>query len=1072
MQPDHLIVKTKLIPPRPPKRTLNRPRIRNRIALAKDYRLTLVQAGAGYGKSTALAELAHDTVPLVWYHLHTEDSDPFTFFNHLLYGFHQTFPDFPEAASALLENWDGQVAWKMVADVFINTLTDIRAEAVFLVLDDAHTLTRSAEMLELFHYLLRRVPPTLHIILSTRTPFPFPMYSEWKLTDQILEIGQQELAFTPAEISALFNRWHDFSLAKDDITALAKETQGWAIALQMVRQRLQANPALAITEMLAQLSAPNQDIFAYLAQHVLQQQSPAIQEFLLATAVLQQMTARQCDCLRAANDSASLLKRLAEDGLFVADLGNGTLRYHPLFHNFLKHRLAPATAQALHRRAAACYQQQRDDGGAIYHLLRAEAFDEAAAILDRFGREMVWSARFDTLMQWLALIPENVLAEHPSLLIYRGDVARLHSQFESALKWYRRAETLSRQRNDIQVLGRALRGQARVYLDTVNPAPAEKLLEEALQLIDVEEDQGSRTRLLNLLAENMLNLGQLSEAERFRKQAETLQPEMPRAIELTARVLLRTGRLHEAHRRLREQLAAEEKNPVLRPRGHREPLLLLALVSALLGNRDDALKYAKLGTARGNKLNAPFSTSVGYARQAHAHILEKTPESYRQAILLYEKALAIGETLMVPRLKPELFWGMVQAYGFQGDLETAESVAQQGIDILQKAGDEWVESFIKLTMGAAYVLNGKFDTALVWLNQAGNSFKECSEPFGECLVHLWRALLWYRQHDSDRLTRAIDQCLQLARQHRYDFLFTRKTFLGPPTPRMVIPILLHAKQHTDHRLYIRQLLKSAGLEQVELHPGYQLRVQTLGQFTVSLGSQELSPQAWQRKTARRLFQLFITHNHQLLNRDKILEALWHDSPPDKARRDFKVALSTLTRALEPHKAQRAPSAFIIRDGEAYGLRPYADIWLDTDEFINHIERGDEVYSTLPDESLTHYRQALALYHNDYLPDAIYEDWSSEKREQLLALFLRTAERVARIQANRGDWEAVIPTCEMILARDDCWEEAYRLMMTAYSKLGNRPQVLRTFRQCTEKLDSSLGIAPSPETTELFRALSA
>jgi len=112
-----------------------------------------------------------------------------------------------------------------------------------------------------------------------------------------------------------------------------------------------------------------------------------------------------------------------------------------------------------------------------------------------------------------------------------------------------------------------------------------------------------------------------------------------------------------------------------------------------------------------------------------------------------------------------------------------------------------------------------------------------------------------------------------------------------------------------------------------------------------------------------------------------------------------------------------------------------------------------------------------MYRADYLPDAIYDDWSSEKREQLLALFLRTAERVARIQASQGEWETVIRTCETILARDDCWEEAYRLMMTAYAKLGNRAQVLRTFHHCTDRLQTSLGLAPSPETTRLFHQLS-
>lgn len=1071
MRREQLVVKTKLAPPRPPKRILPRPRLLARIMQAKEYRLTIVHAGAGYGKTTALAALAQTGTPLVWYHLNPEDADPLTFLNHLLVGFRQQFPHMSDAAAALLENWDGSALWETIVDMLANSLADLSADAIFLVLDDAHTLSHNNEVCRIIDRLILRAPHTLHTILSTRVPLTLPNYINWKMTDRLLEIGQSELAFTPSEIAELFNRQHNIVLTKAETTALAKETQGWAIALQLVRQGLQANPALTVPEILTQLSAPNQDIFAYLAQNILQQQPPAIQEFLLTTAVLRQMTAQQCDCLRAASDSAIILKQLVDDGVFIVNLGNGMLRYHPLFHNLLKHRLAPQMAQVLHRRAAACCAQQGDDEGTIHHFLQAGAFEAAAEKLADFGRTMVWSGRLDALNQWMALIPEAVIANHPPLLIYRGDIARLHSQFDAALGWYRRAETLSRQRDDIRGIGRALRGQARVYLDTVNPTQAEKVLEAALRLTDSEDDQAGRTRLLNLLAENMLNLGQLADAERFRTQAQALEIETPRPIELTARVLLRTGRLQEAQHRLQRQLSREQKTPVLRPRGHRETLLLLSLVASFLGNAADALEYAVQGTQRGEMLQSPFITAVGYMRRGHAHLLQKNTAGYRHAIEFYEQALTISDTLMVPRLKPEAFWGLCQAYGFQGDTDTARNFAEQGIAIVRQAGDEWLEGYIRLTMGAGYALVEDVDAALMWLNQAGNSLRECSDPYGESLVHLWRGLVWHQMQDTDRLTLAANQLLQLTQKHQYDFLFARRTFLSPPSPKRLMPLLLQAKQQSEHREYTRRILESLGMAQVERHPGYQLRVETLGHFAVSLGDTPLPPQAWQRKKSRRLFQLFITHRHTLLSRDRIIETLWFDLPPEKARRDFKVALSTLNRVLEPDKPPRAPSAFIVRDGDAYGLHPHADIWLDADDFIRHIKRGNEQYALAPVESLPHYRRALAMYRADYLPDAIYDDWSSERREQLLALFLRTAERVARIQTSQGDWETVIRTCETILTHDDCWEEAYRLMMTAYAKLGNRAQVLRTFHHCTGRLQTALGLAPSPETTALFHQLS-
>ena len=58
---------------------------------------------------------------------------------------------------------------------------------------------------------------------------------------------------------------------------------------------------------------------------------------------------------------------------------------------------------------------------------------------------------------------------------------------------------------------------------------------------------------------------------------------------------------------------------------------------------------------------------------------------------------------------------------------------------------------------------------------------------------------------------------------------------------------------------------------------------------------------------------------------------------------------------------------------------------------------------------------------------------------------------------------------MILARDDCWEQAYRLMMMAYAQLGNRAQALRTYQRCVERLRQELDVEPSTATVRLYES---
>lgn len=1111
-----MVLQTKLTPPRLHKRILPRPRLTRRLLEALDYRLTIVQAGAGYGKSTALvAALAQAGPPLVWYHLDSEDADPLVFLLHLVHGFRDALPALSETPLALLEGWsDGgaEPAWGMVVDVLVNELARLDGGAVLLVLDDVHLLSGSPLTLDLLDRLINWAPPDLHIVLSTRYPLALPTLVKWRARGEVLEIGQQELAFTAGEVAALFRGLGELALSDEDVERLAEQTEGWAIALQLVWQRLRASARQgrstgdygSVGQPWSRLGQPMESLFSFLAQEVLQRQPPALQEFLRLTSVLRQMTAPLCDRLRDSQDSERFLRHLLEGGLFTVNLGDGHVRYHHLFREFLLQQLSAEEARATHRRAAACYRQQGDDEGAIYHLLAAGALDEAAALVSRLGRGLVRAGRLDTLLGWIDALPPEVLESHPPLLVYLGDIARLRSRFDEALGWYRQAEALCRGRGDVRGLGQALRGQARVYLDTVNPSQAEHLLQEALRLSDGQEDRETRIRLLELLAENRLNLGRLEDAQRFQAQAQELREEGPTEAELRARVLIRTGQLDQARRLLEKWLEIERRQPVLRPRAHRETSLLLALVLAFQGEAEAASRYAEEGIRRGQTLRSPFITAVGYMRQGHALLLLSDPQAHDRACRSYRQAIALADQLSVQRLKVEACWGLCRAYGFRGEIEEALRTASRGLEIAEATGDEWIMALIRLSMGAGLVLAGRYAEAADWLAAAGSAFRECSDTYGETLSRLWQSfvlargvahlksgpprparpetllqqerrgtghsLAWQGSGDQVRLARNVEELLRLAREHGYDYLFLRRTLLGPPDPRRLVPLLLFARDRGLQRAYAQDLLVRLGLTRLELHPGYQLRVQALGNLRVWRGDQEVLPQEWKREKARQLFLLLLTYRQRLLEREQIVEMLWPSLEPEAAGRDFKVALSTLYRVLEPELEPRSPSAYVVRDGTLYGLRPGADLWLDAGEFERLVEEGDRRLSYDQKAALDLYRQALALYKGDYLEEYPYAEWCSEERERLLTLYLRTAERLAQALVERERWEEAIEICQGILAHDDCWEEAYRLMMLAYVRLGNRTQAVRVFQRCLERLRAELDVAPSPATVELYHTL--
>ena len=1062
-----MILRSKLTPHYLPRRTLQRPRVAARLADALDHRLTVVHAEAGYGKSTALAALAAQYPPAAWYHLAAEDAEPLVFMQHLLASLRLAVPALSEGPAASLEAWStgsGDARWSVPLAALLSELETVADHPLLLVLDDAHHIAHAPAVLAIAGYLIERSPHTLHTVLATRQPVSLAGLSTWRLRGEVLEIGREALAFTADEVAALFAQHYNVLLTPQQAAGLAEQTEGWAIALPLAWQSSSAErprlPAAATAD----------DLFNYLAHEVLAQQPAEIVHFLQDTAVLRELSPTICNCLTQRTDSAARLRSLLDAGLFLVSLGDGHARYHPLFQQFLLHR-QPATArQALHRQAAICFAAQGHNEEALHHLLAAEAWEDAARTLRGLGQEMVRVGRLDTLAGVIHTLPPDVLERHPPLLAYLGDVARLHSRFDEALGWYRQAETHSRSLNDVGSLGQALRGQARVYLDTVNPTQAEHLLQEALRVSEGEQDRQSRIRLLELLAENRLNLGRLEDAERFQTQAAALRQEVSSEAELAVRVLMRTGRLAEARAILELRTEAERSAPVLRPRAHRETALLLSLLMSFQGDADAALHAALEGTARGQALQSPFITAVGAMRQGHARLLDEAADSTEEAIVCFRRAITIADELAVPRLKVEAFWGLCHAHGFSGNLSAAEAAAAQGIAIAYQTGDEWVTALIRLALAGSYVLARRYDEAAPLLAETAAAFAECSDTFGETATRLWQCLLWQATGDLSRLERVLDDLLRSARDHGYDWLFLRRTLLGPREPRQVVPLLLQARQHERWRPYAGSLLHRLGLDEVELHPGYQLRVQTLGAFRVWRGAEEIAPSEWRRDKARQLFQLLLTRRKRLLERDQIVELLWPGLPPEAAERDFKVALNTLYRVLEPALPARAPSAYVLREGTLYGLRGGADLALDTVQFEAALADAERRAARDDPAWLDAATQALALYTGDFLQDYPYDDWCSEARERLLGLYLRAADRLVAALAERGRWAEVIEVCEAILRRDDCWEQAYRFVMQAQAALGNRAHALRTYARCVERLRAELDVPPSPATVTLFEAL--
>jgi LuxR family maltose regulon positive regulatory protein len=1083
--PEDLAIRARLTLPRPRRYLLKRPALFAQLREAQHYRLTVVQASTGYGKSTAVvAALQEAPLELFWYTIGDSDRDPRLFLLHLVYAFRLRWPEVGERSLAILrEAGPEQRPYQAVINALSNDLISRGPgpRPAVLVLDDYHLVNQSAAITRITDYFIQVLPPNLHAIIASRQRPDLEHMTSWRVRGELLEITQRELAFAGQEIEALFRTQYGVALTRAQVERLVTETEGWVIALQMIWQSLQSGVAGDLDQILAELPHSLEELFTYLAQEVLARRPAEIQEFLVHTSILQHLDPAACDFLLNRRDSREILKDLEEESFFIVRLGD-SYRYHHLFHDLLRQQVTahPGRAAALHQRAARYFQGRQDPEQAIHHWLAAahraapglEEYQAAAELIAQASERLIQEGRLDTVSDWITRLVPPVLGDYPRLMMQMGDICRFTSRFDEAIAWYEQARERYRAQRDVAGASRALRGQAAIYLDTVRPIKAESLLQEALKLVDGQADREEHARLLELMAENMTNQGKWEEAENLREQARQLREEGPSQTHLDVRVLLRTGRLHQARTALEQRASAErralQETRFREPRSHREALLLLSLIYAWEGEASEAIACAREGIQIGQQLGSPFVEAVGYMRLGHGWQIARhldRGEARRRATACYEKAIEIGDQIQVERTKVEALWGLCRLHGFAGDVASAERAAHEGIELGLAAGDEWIVALITVALGASYVIAGMAEQAEHWLERAQIAFREVGDTFGQAVACLWECL-FAQEHNPEGLAAAVERLLDVVGKHNYRFLFNHPAFFGPSDPARLVPLLLAVGSEGRQGIVTGEILEGLGLaRELAFHPGYSLHVQTLGGFAISRGEEMVPVDEWHREKARSLFQLLLVNRGRFLTREEIAAVLWPEADEAAAEGQFKVTLNALHKVLEPDRPARAPTLFVQRRASSYGLNLRAPLNLDNVFFEELVAQGGRATDD-PGAAIEAYSQAIQLYRGDLMPDAVYDDWSHPERERLRRLYLTTATRLAELLLAQDDPAQAAGVCEEVLRRDACWEAAYQVLIEAYLRQDDRVAALRAYERCTRALCDELGVEPAPQTLAL------
>ncbi|GAA4359109.1 LuxR C-terminal-related transcriptional regulator [Angustibacter luteus] len=365
------LLASKLALPRVPPSFVPRPQVSALLDAGTRGPLTVVSAGAGWGKTLTTAGWAAAGRPVgsvAWLSLDVMDNEPRTFWSYAVAALRGAVtPPAGNPLAQLVPGLGGEVA-------DLNRLTAGLAQLpvpVVLVLDDFQVI-QNPGVLDGVTTLLRHPPPQLRLVLLTRADPVLPMH-RLRVTHELVEIRPRDLAFTVSEAEAL--------LAADGITVdvagadlLVQRTEGWPAGLRLAalflgRTGPQRTPA--------DFAGDDQAVVDYLAEEVIASHPPDLQRFLLLTCISDQVSSGLAEALTEEPRSQQFLERLESTNAFVVGLGPGRewYRYHALMREMLQHRLVvdePELVRELHRRAALWFAGNGDPLEALRHAIRAQ----------------------------------------------------------------------------------------------------------------------------------------------------------------------------------------------------------------------------------------------------------------------------------------------------------------------------------------------------------------------------------------------------------------------------------------------------------------------------------------------------------------------------------------------------------------------------------------------------------------------------------------------------------------------------------------------------------------------------
>lgn len=1002
--------------PEPAAGALVRQRLLAPLARRFEVRLVAIEAGAGFGKTTLLAQaLSENRLRSAgsdaWLSCELADASPSNLLAALLRALHvASDPDEPATVDSVCE-----AVWSRAPT------------QVCLVLDDVHRLDTTSDGWDALVALIDQLPANGHVVLAGRGLGALPL-RQLLVKGVAVSLGEDDLRLDDDELQAVA----ETRQVAPDVLA---DTAGW--------------PALAELRVSAGGAADDNALL----KELLGTLSPAARRQFAAVVAV---GGGDADTLTAALGEAPEVETLAALPLVRRNAGGG-LQPHALWQRVLEAELPPDAIRDVRRRAADACTARGDNRRAFELLAAVGDWDAALPVLFDACHDQLSPPWPDTLARWRSLVPAD-RTDRPEVvyldgLIVRADdpwSPRAADAFQRVVEQFRAAGDVSR---EIQAISRAgwgrwLAGDRGLVADNMSRlaemgAPVVPILdamtrfnkaiqgdldldpETVLSALDVEIELEPR---LDFFFPLLRGWAQLVAGDGPAARAEAAS-----ALEKAARSRGAAGTqlcslLDPVAAWMSGALDAADSLGDPGPRwsiAERVPTLAVAAIVAAHRARDaearDLLRQARaLVPDVGDR-----HFLAGFLAVAEATLLVAAGDDAAAGAVIdalmgrtpFEGATT-GRALVWLGAVPSLVSDAAATFVGELPLGPSRRRALEAIEALRHVRAGEPPGAVALLDDARALLTV---LPLPLATELACGAAACSNPRGSAVVQTLRSI-------APRETR---EALQRV--------------AASASPR------------------VRQA-GAALLSEVPIPPPEPVRVEVFGPAQILRNGEVVTDRNWRRERVRQLLLLLV--DRRAIRRAEVADLLWPDLDADAVAANLRTTLRYLHGILEPHRRQGEAPYILRQDSGVLRLADDESFTVDAWELEHFLDRAAATERDgLASVSLSLLLDALALWRGPYLEDVATEPWAEPTRRRMHDRVTAAGIRASELLVAAGRAHDAPGPARTALEADPWSEAAYRALIGAHLALGERAVAKRALAACRDMLDD-LGVEPDPATAAL------